>query len=333
MSELRIGVVHWEAGDGMASAIAGTLIELGHTAVEISPEGALPGGLDLILLWGPLGSPVPIATRLIEAPARTRPRLVLWQTEQSWDPRLPSWIAHPASVLRAWLDRRRRGRPVRAARPLRRGLRFRYFGDLLWLKRNGLPDVLAVPSDWYAEFLSQRGIDNITAYIGAYPGWGADLGLERDIPVLWIGKPGSRRRIKMLRSVRSALKRRGIRMKIVDGIESPYVFGRERIELLNRTKIVLNILRQPWDANALRYYLAAANGAMILTEPTLAHNPFKAGVHIVESDPARLAGTAAFYLEHEPERARIAANSRELVETELTMRRQVSKILSEVARI
>jgi hypothetical protein len=57
----------------------------------------------------------------------------------------------------------------------------------------------------------------------------------------------------------------------------------ERRILLNRTKIALNISRQPWEDSSLRYFVVAPNRAMIVTEPTLPHTPFTPGVHLVEA--------------------------------------------------
>lgn len=323
MSELRAGVVHWEDGDGIAAAIRGSLTDLGWSPIAIAPDGRFPADLDIIILWGPLGSLAPTANRLIAACNKQRPKLVLWQTEQAWNPAIPAWLGIPASKLRSWLDRRR---------PFAFALRFRHVGDMLWLKRHGLPDVLAVSSDWYADFLRRLGIDCMTAYVGAFPNWGADLGMERDIPILWLGKPGSSRRSRLLKQIRTELERLGVEMVVVDGIEAPYVFGQERVVLLNRTRIVLNLLRQPWDANAVRYYLAALNGAMILTEPTLPHNPFKSGVHLAMVEPDRLAEAAVYFLQNEPVRKQLADNARLLVSNELTMSRQLSGILASLER-
>jgi len=71
--------------------------------------------------------------------------------------------------------------------------------------------------------------------------WGADLILERDIPVLWLGKISTDRRRKYLQQVRAELKKRGIEDVVIYGTENPYVFGEERRILLNLTQITVNI--------------------------------------------------------------------------------------------
>jgi hypothetical protein len=66
----------------------------------------------------------------------------------------------------------------------------------------------------------------IVAYYGSPPDWGADLQLERDIPVFWLGTIGTKRRKHILERVRADLRDRGVEILIIDGIEDPYVFGR-----------------------------------------------------------------------------------------------------------
>ena len=163
------------------------------------------------------------------------------------------------------------------------------------------------------------------------PEWGGDLGLERDIPVLWLGKPGSRRRRKLLRRVFASLQSRGVKMMVVDGEQNPYVFGNARTILLNRTRIVLNLLRQPTDENAGRFYIASANGAMVVTEPLLPHHPvFTPGVHFVECPVERMAETIDYYLHHEAERCQIALRAHELVTTDMAIDKTVSAIIATV---
>jgi hypothetical protein len=120
-------------------------------------------------------------------------------------------------------------------------------------------------------------------------------------------------------------------MVSVDGVEHPYVFGEERTILLNRTKIALNLLREEWDDNSMRYCLAAPNRALIVTEPTLKHTPLRPGVHLVEAPIDRMVDTICYYLEREEERQRIVDQAYQLVTTELTMRQGLAQILERIA--
>jgi hypothetical protein len=146
-----------------------------------------------------------------------------------------------------------------------------------------------------------------------YPGWGVDLGLARDIPALWLGKPGSPRRLLLAR-LEADLRARGIPLLRVDGEAHPYVFGEERTHLPNRTQIVLTLLRERWDNTAMRYGLVAMNGAMIVSEPTLPHTAMLPGVHYAAVPAAQMAERIAYFLAHEAERAAYVRAARALVE-------------------
>lgn len=343
-SSLRVGVVHWHKDDGgssIESLLSRTLEELGCETIAFFHSARLPRDLDVVLVCGPFGSLVPLANQLLACPPSRRPLLVLWMTEQLPNPNLPDWVQYVVGSIRSWAERlafRQRSQGEWQLDPRLRWLtskahRFRYYGDLYWLQRQGVLSVLVVASQWTAEFLRARGFDPITAFDGSHPDWGADLELERDIPVLWIGKPGTKRRHRLLRRIRAELRERGVEMLMIDGIEHPYVFGEERTILLNRTKIVVNLLRAKWDDNSMRYVLAAPNRALIVTEPTLPHTPFSPGVHLIETPIEQIADTICYYLSHEEERQRIVDQAYQLVTTDLTMAKAVSQTLERVALI
>lgn len=139
------------------------------------------------------------------------------------------------------------------------------------------------------------------------------MGLERDIPVLWLGKVGSERRRKLLQRLRAELQARGVELLVIDGEERPYVFGEERTQLLNRTKIMLNLLREKWDDNSLRYTLASHNGALVVSEPTLPHTSFEPGVHLVQAPLPDMADAICHYLQHEKQRRQIVERAAALL--------------------
>lgn len=332
---MKVGVVYWEAGDGMIAAITAALATWDCQPIELKYDAPLPEDLDLLVLPGPGGSLVPIASQLARRAAGHRPRTLLWQYEQLPSPAVPTWLLKAAGLGRSALERlawREEQDGVWHQRPwarwvVRGGVRFRYYGDILWLRRIAVLSVLATSSKWMARYLHEHGIDAKVASWGTAPDWGRDLGLDRDIPVLWLGKPGSRRRAELVTRVRSELKRRGVEMYVVDGVERPYVFGEERTILLNRTKVVLNILRSPWDDNACRYFFSAPNKALVVTEPTLPHTPFEPGVHIVEAPISALTDTICYYLAHEDERREITERAYDLVTQELTLHNAVGRLM------
>jgi hypothetical protein len=262
-------------------------------------------------------------------------------TEQLSNPAIPEWVHYWVSVMRSRTERlayrQQASGEWRLDPRLRwlttKALRFRYYGDLHWLRRQGVLSVLAVGSKWVAGFLRARGFDPTVAYIGSHPDSGADLGLERDVPVLWIGKLATKRRARTLKRIRAELQERGVELLMVDGVENPYVFGQERTILLNRTKIALSVLRAEWDNHSMRYFLAAPNRAMIITEPTLPHTPFMPDVHLVEAPIEQMADTICYYLSHEEERQRIAEQAYQLTTTDLTMSRTLEQILEQIVAV
>jgi hypothetical protein len=266
----------------------------------------------------------------------------LHHAEQLPDPRLPEWLRRAAGIARSRVERfaytKNKQGQWRLSPYLRwlttRFTRFRYYGDLYWLCRNDILSTLAIASAWTSVRLRERGFDVITVPAFGFPlipEWGANLGLTRDIAVLWLGKVGSKRRARLLQRVRTHLRQRGIEMMVIDGVENPYVFGKSRTILLNRTKVVLNLLREPWDENAGRYYLAGLNRALIVTEPTLPHHPaFVPGVHLVEASVEHMADTICYYLTHEDERERIVEQAYQLVTTDMAIENTVGAILAAI---
>ncbi len=319
-SRIRIGILFWEEGDGIAENICDTLARFGCRVDRFLHNAALPADRDLVIAHGPLGSLVPLARQLEAMPVNARPDFALLLTEQLPDPGWPEWLRVTLGTLRSRLERRAYYRKSGAWLPrpgwewiLTRGHRFRYLGDLLWFQKSGILSLVSIPSRVTAGYLAARGFNHSLLRSGYHEHWGRDLQIERDIPVVWLGKPGSRRRRRLLDRISAELGQRSIELLIVDGIRHPFVFGEERTRLLNRTKILLNLLRQPWDDNSMRFVLAAHNGALVISEPSLRHSFFEPGVHLVECPIDRMAQTIAYYLDHETDRLRITAAARQLL--------------------
>lgn len=319
---LNVAVGFWDDPDGIATGLSHQLRRRGHSPVKFLSHEPPPSGVDVVLAHGPLGSLVPLARHLLAIPAAARPRLALVMSEQLPDPSLPEAWRQSMGCVRSSLDRWAHTHTPAVGWRLRpgthwlagRALRYRYYGDLFWLRKTGLLSALAVWSHWTAAFLRERGFAPIVPQRGRNPIMGTALGLERDIDVVWMGKVGSSRRGQLLARLRRELAARGVDLLVIDGVENPYVFGDARTHLLNRTKIMLNLLRTEWDDNSLRYVLAAHNGALLVTEPTLPHTEFLPGTHLVEAPVDRLADTIVYYLKHPTEREQLAANAASLLD-------------------
>jgi hypothetical protein len=317
----RVGVVFWYADDGLALGHVNRIRMLGHTAIPFQWDESFPKDLDLIFAYGPIKSMVPVLSQILDHPEGSRPDLAFMLTEQLPNPDLPEWFRLGMGKIKSRLDRvvfrngQAKGWSVRSGFQefVNRGRRYCYYGDLYWMRDAGVLKVLAVWSHWTAEYLRVRGFKTMVPSQGRNPDWGEDLHLKRDIPLLWLGKPGSKRRQRILKQLRVQLEDMGIPMLVIDGVEHPYVFDDERTRLLNRSKIVLNVLREKWDDNTLRFGLAVQNKALIVSETMLPHSSLKPGVHYVESPVDRLAETISYYLNNENERVRIADQAYEFL--------------------
>jgi hypothetical protein len=208
-------------------------------------------------------------------------------------------------------------------------LRFQNLGHYEYAYRRGWLHRLADTSAIYARLREKLSVPTVYAPWGGTTHWYANLGLERDIDVLWMGKHGSRRRSQLLSRICQELRSRGVRLHVADNVENPFIFGDERIQMLNRAKITLNLTRTWYDDNFSRFALAAPNGSLAVSEPLLPHSPeWQPGKHYIASPVKQLAQTIAYYLEHESERQMIAAAAYELVTTTLSFQNSVQRLVA-----
>ena len=119
-------------------------------------------------------------------------------------------------------------------------------------------------------------------------------------------------------------------MLIFDGKLNDFVFGEQRTKILNRAWFVLNVyFSSPSDELSLRQIVAAANDAVVMTEPSSNQYPFVPGQHLVECSLGEMADRVMYYLNHREEWCSIAANMRRLMEGELTLEQSLAQILGQ----
>ncbi|RMH01893.1 MAG: glycosyltransferase family 1 protein [Chloroflexi bacterium] len=335
----RVGVVFWSKQDGIATVICDELTALGHKPVPFFYQSELPDNVDVIFSFGPYGPFEYLLSRLNALPRSKKPILTHWNTEGIPDLRIPWVVMFGAGLLRAWAERLRFsdgvGRKLvtgRMMKPLhKRMTRFLYFGSYYYAYRAGLMEVLADSSAVYADLHVRHGLPTVVAPWGATRRWYADLGYERDIDVLWMGKRGSKRRSMLLDMVRARLERYGVKMLVVDGEERPFIYDQERTEILNRSKITLNLTRTWYDDNYSRFALAAPNRSLIVSEPLLPHCPhFRPGEHYIAAPASELADQIMYYLAHEDERMAIVERAYQLMMSELSFEKSIAAIMTAV---
>ena len=339
----HVAVVMWKPYDGMAQAIAQALVELGYRVAPFGWDQPVPAGTAVVFSQGPYGRFLAVPSQLGQLPPDKRPLLVHWNDEGLPDLRLPWPIMSGLSRARSGV-----GRLIHAPHPLsqalarrpfiqwidKRMMRFSYMGDYHYAYQRGWLSLLVDFSAIYATLHSAHGLPTLAVPWGAIPGWSADLGLERDIDVLWMGARATHRRSALLDRVRDDLRRRGIEMYVADNEEHPFIFGEERTRILNRAKVTLNLTRTWYDDNFLRFPIVMPNRSLVVSEPLLAHSPdYVAGTHYVVAPSARLADTVAHYLAQPDERQRLVDNAYALVTQTLTLKNCVARIMAAVAEL
>jgi len=248
-------------------------------------------------------------------PPQRRPLVVIWH----WEP-----LPHPASAgsrpprlsLREWVKvMLRDARATDLYTNQRR---------LSQLAQHGIPDILAVCSFAWHESLREQGIQSVWVPIGRDDEDGDDLGLERDLDVLFLGSldiPRRKRIIKYLQQHRPDLCARG------SWFDNCY-WGNSRTELINRAKTFLNIQRYPGEFAGHRLILGMANKSLVISEPIYKPLPFERGKHFVEAKVEDMPAAIDHYLSDPEERQEIVDAAYSFLNEEVTMTQSVARIVS-----
>ncbi len=275
-----------------APIVAAILQDLGFDArVAREHEVELAPGRSLLVGGNPRWFKR-VLSRVAPLPPEQRPYVVVWHTEGL---PMPAAAGFPPErltlreVAKIVLRDRRINDQYSNARYLRR------------LSHENIVTVLAVVSKAHQVYLAEHGIESEFVPIGHHSTYGRQLGLERDIPVLFLGEHRVRRRRKIL----ERLRRDGLDVLAL-GSSSPTKghWGEARTELLNRTKVLLNLPRYPGHLSD-RVMMGMATGALVVSEPVYLPAPFEPGVHYVESEVDQMAETVQSYLGDEEARRRI----------------------------
>ena len=195
-----------------------------------------------------------------------------------------------------------------------------------WLKRyilEGWIDYVFVSSIPQMEFLASRGIPAEFTPVGYHPGMGENLGIARDIDVVFLGNLRYTRRQATLNALRRNLESRGIDLLAVEG----ECYGRERTELLNRASISLNLVKYPSDLPGVRFLMSMGCGALVVSEPLDNPTPYKVGEHFVQGSVTDLPDVIVHYLENKAEREKIVHSAHNFVTRELTMHNMIKQIM------
>jgi hypothetical protein len=337
----RIGLLYWRRSDGISELIAECLATLGYQPEPFIYGHSVPDNADIVLSHGPHGELLPLWTNLSRGRSR-RPIVVHWNTEGPPDLRLPRSVLLPAAAVRSAIGQLKYGEQwstgLSHLAPVawvdRRLHRFRYVGDYVGAHKSDLLDVLADSSVIYNQFYRDMGFATVYVPWGTTPSIYGDLGLQRDIDVLWMGKRGTARRSRLLDRVRRKLKEHGVEVYMADNEEHPFVFGQTRTEFLNRAKVTLNITRTWYDDNFSRFAFAAPNRSLVVSEPLLPHCvEFVAGVHYVSAAVDDMAETIVHYLRDDSARQRIVDDAYSMAVKDLAFHLGLDRLMKAAAAV
>jgi len=248
-----------------------------------------------------------LRAELTATPPEARPLVLIWHTEPL---PLPSAAPHPWPRLRlhelAKILRRD---------PIATDAYTNYF-RLRQLSKRGIPDILVVSTPSRQEFLAEKGIASHWVPFTYYKELGHDMKLTRDIDVLFLGTPDDPRHRRAIRY----LQRRGVNVLSPGNWSDPAFWGERRTELINRTKIFLNIQRQPGKLSGLRMLLGMANKALVISEPIYNSAPYVSGEHYVTATLEEMPGVIDYYLTHAREREIVTKTAYRYIRRELKPR-------------
>lgn len=217
--------------------------------------------------------------------------------------------------LAASLRARRAEEPSQVRTPKMLRYPMRQSRSIVSLWRSRMLDRVLVSLPSRRAFLSEVGVPSEVVPAGYGPWYGGPLpGVSRDLDVVFLGKVNPRRS-PLLSRFETELARRGRELRIVDR----NCYDNARTELLNRTKILLNLHKFPWEFPLMRLMMAMSCGALVVSEPAESPLTFFDERHLVIEPLDRLLDAIILHLEDEDRRRRIAAAAFERVTTELTL--------------
>ncbi|HEX6209569.1 MAG TPA: glycosyltransferase [Methylomirabilota bacterium] len=300
------------AGD--MPVFARVLEELGHRITLNDDRPADLASHDLVVLWGSPGF-FPRLRRQLVAEKGVRPPVASLHAEPLPPPRasgLRRWSALSASeVAKILLCDWRATDIYTNAFKLRR------------VMREGSIDFLFPLSVEKLEYMREHGYPAWPLWYGYHPSMGRLLGRDRDLDVLFLGDTRPPRRRRLLAELRAA----GVPVTIRGSWHDSSSWGEGRTELLNRTKVIVHLQRYPGKLAAMRFVMAMANGALVISEPVYKPEPFVDGRHYVTAPAAEMPAAIRYYLDHPAERERITEAAHGLVTDELRFERAMEAML------
>lgn len=139
---------------------------------------------------------------------------------------------------------------------------------------------------------------------------------RRQTPVVLLGRDFDLRTRRGFgaRSVLAALPR-----SLAPSIIERGLYGAERTEVLSGARVVIDIHRVPGNSSGLRFVLASAAGAAVISEPSLDSWPLVPGTHFIEAPIDRISEATQELLADEPRRQQMVKEAQQLLRGPLAM--------------
>jgi hypothetical protein len=170
-----------------------------------------------------------------------------------------------------------------------------------------------------AALLEQAGIQAKYVPVGYHPQFGIlQPDAERDLDVVFFGSL-TEGRAAALRDIECRLGKAGYGLTVASGD----CYGESRNGLLNRARIVLNLLNYPWEFPSMRLVMAMACGCLVVSVSGPDPAPFRDGEHFIQAEPGSICETLLRYLANEDERTVLAQRGHAFVTGELTMQKTI----------
>jgi hypothetical protein len=345
----------------IAAMSADTLRSEGARVQQVSDGDAEAWEQDVLLLIGS-GRFFPRFTEQVKSREARRPRVVLWHQQPlpppvltrradelgqrlinaQWDDLLGRWAGGLGKLLPA-KGRVRNLLQRLLAFPVRR--EFERFGGadygnvgwddlcMIFEEAAWLSDTFSAPRPWIdlvacgtptrLAFLRQAGIPTRFVPLAFHPAWGEPGTEERDVDVLFVGTCESPNRSNLVPSVLRQLREWGFRTCEINVFPS----GRQRTAMLQRARVVLNVLRFPWEFPGPRLFASAACGALCVSNEAVQNQPFQPDLHFIRAPRARMAESISWFLTHEEERRQRAARALQSFTSDFSLLASLEKLL------
>jgi len=291
------------------------LTEAGYSVKQMDDGHGEPANCNILWIQGNANWFPKTCRSLVQRASSKRPFTLIWHSEPLPMPRsagLPAPKLSLRELVKILLRDRRATDIYTNASRLRR------------LANQGLPDLLVVSTLNRQEFLAEQGIPSHWVPLGYHPSRsGKWLGLNRDIDVLFLGTMNVPRRRRIVRHLRQ----RGMPVETRGDWFDPNCWGEPRTQLLNRTRILLNLQRYPGELSGSRLILGMANKALVISEPICLPAPYIPGKHFIEAKVDEMPEVIHHYLAHPEACEPVIEEGFRLVTQEVTLERSVAKIL------